>query len=50
MSNFRKLKERLNDLEEFSKEVKRIARNTGKSRSIDIGDLEELFIKYNIHL
>ena len=50
MTNFRKIKERLQELEEFSKEVKRLARNTGRSRSIDVGELEELFVKYNIKL
>jgi len=41
---------RKEELEEFSIEVKRLARNTGRSRSIDVGELEELFVKYRIHL
>ncbi len=42
--------ERMKELEEFASEVKRIARNTGRSRSIDISELEPLFVKYKIKL
>ena len=42
--------DRLKELEKFSKEIKRLARNTGRSYSIQTADLEAFFIKYEIHL
>ena len=44
------MKKRLKELEEFAKEVKRLARNTGRSNSVNLSELEELFVKYKIHL
>jgi len=44
------LKERYKELKEFSLEVKRLARSTGRSMKVDLSDLEELFVKYNINL
>jgi hypothetical protein len=38
----------LKRLKEFSIKIKRMARNTGRMRSIDVSDLEPLFVKYNI--
>lgn len=44
------LKERYKELKEFSLEVKRLVRSVGRSMKVDLSDLEELFVKYNINL
>lgn len=44
------LGERFEELDIFAKEVKGKARNTGISRSVDVSELEPLFVKYNIKL
>lgn len=40
--------EREERFKEFSIEVKRMVRNSGKSNMIAVSDLDELIIKYNI--
>lgn len=42
--------ERLNELEEFAKEVKRRVRSAGRSMSIGTSDFEDIFVKYKIKL
>jgi len=42
--------EELERLRNFSKEVKRLARSSGRSYRISTADLEELFVKFGIKL
>ena len=55
MTNFNKLKERLEEkekrlqeLQKFASDVKEIARSTGRSLSIPLDKIEKLIVKYNI--